>query len=105
MAKRKKRVAARKAKLKRGSARTKMRKKVTKRAAPKRAKRASKPSKPSARVAKRVKARQQQRPPKPMVEDTIIDVIDEPVPGVLRITEIEEVSVTVPDAEEDDEEE
>ena len=105
MAKREKRVAARKAKLKRGSARTKMRKKVVKRAAPKKAKKASRPSKPSAGVAKRVRAGQRERPLKPAVEDTVIDLIDEPVPGVLRVTEIEEVSVAVPNAQEDDEEE
>ena len=104
MAKRKKRVAARKAKLKRGSARTKMRKKPVKRAAPKRAKKASRQSKPGADVAKRVKVRQHKQPPKPAVQDTVIDVIDEPVPGVLRVTEIEEVSVAVPDTEEEDEE-
>lgn len=32
-----------------------------------------------------------------MIEDTIVDVIDEPLPGVTRITEIEEVSVGMPD--------
>jgi hypothetical protein len=36
------------------------------------------------------------------VQDTIVDIVDEPVPGVMRVTEIEEVSVTNPDG--DDEE-
>jgi hypothetical protein len=30
------------------------------------------------------------------VEDTIIDVIDEPVPGVVRVTEYEAISMTSP---------
>jgi len=101
MAKRKKRVAARKAKLKRGSAHSKTRKKVAKRPAPKKAKKTARPSKPG--LAKRARERQQGQPATPTVEDTIIDVVDEPVPGVLRVTEIEEVSVAVPDAEEDEE--
>jgi len=105
MAKRKKRIAARKAKLKLGSARSKLHKKVAKRVAPKRAKKTSRPSQPKSGITKRVQAHQQKQPPKPAVKDTIIDVIDEPVPGVLRVTEIEEVSVALPDAEEDDEDE
>ena len=100
MAKRKKRTVTRKAKVKRG----KPHKKVAKRVAPKRARKTSRPSLPGSGKAKRVRARQQKQPSKPAVEDTIIDVIDEPVPGVLRVTEIEEVSVAVPDTEEDDEE-
>ena len=103
MAKRKKRVAARKAKLKRGNAPSKTRKKVAKRPAPKKAKKTGRPSKPSAGLAKRARERQQRQPARPTVKDTVIDIVDEPVPGVLRVTEIEEVSVAVPDAEEDEE--
>jgi hypothetical protein len=46
------------------------------------------------------------RRPARVVEDTIVDIIDEPLPGVMRVTEIEEVRVAVPDegAEEDDKE-
>ena len=30
----------------------------------------------------------------PVIEDTIIDVIDEPVPGVVRVTEYETIRTT-----------
>jgi hypothetical protein len=32
----------------------------------------------------------------PVIEDTIIDVIDEPVPGVVRVTEYETIITTTP---------
>jgi hypothetical protein len=32
----------------------------------------------------------------PVIEDTIIDVIDEPVPGVVRVTEYETITTTTP---------
>ena len=32
----------------------------------------------------------------PVIEDTIIDVVDEPVPGVVRVTEYETVRMTTP---------
>jgi len=32
----------------------------------------------------------------PVIEDTIIDVIDEPVPGVVRVTEYETIRTTNP---------
>jgi ribosomal protein S25 len=32
----------------------------------------------------------------PIVEDTIIDVVDKPVPGVVRVTEYETVRITTP---------
>ena len=55
---------------------------------------------------KRVTQRKPTRRPAPIVEDTIVDVIDEPLPGVMRVTEIEEVSVALPDegVEEEDKE-
>jgi hypothetical protein len=34
----------------------------------------------------------------PVVEDTIIDVIDEPAPGVIRVTEYESVRTMTPSA-------
>jgi len=105
MAKRKKRVPSRKAKLKRGKVGRKLRKKAVKRAAPKKAQKKRGSSKRNASAAKRMRERQQARLPGPALEDTVIDVIDEPVPGVLRVTEIEEVTVAVPDSENDDEEE
>jgi hypothetical protein len=30
----------------------------------------------------------------PVIEDTIIDVVDEPVPGVVRVTEYETIRTT-----------
>ena len=33
----------------------------------------------------------------PVIEDTIIDVIDEPVPGVVRVTEYETITMTTPE--------
>ena len=32
----------------------------------------------------------------PVVEDTIIDVVDEPMPGVVRVTEYETVRISTP---------
>jgi hypothetical protein len=32
----------------------------------------------------------------PVIEDTIIDVIDEPVPGVVRVREYETIRTTTP---------
>jgi hypothetical protein len=37
------------------------------------------------------------RKPMPAVETAVIDVIDEPIPGVVRVTEIEETRVTSAD--------
>jgi hypothetical protein len=37
----------------------------------------------------------------PIVEDTIIDVVDEPVPGVVRVTEYETVRITTPEQDAD----
>jgi hypothetical protein len=36
------------------------------------------------------------------VRDTIVDIVDEPLPGVVRVTEIEEVRVATPDEEDED---
>ena len=105
MAKRKKRMATRTVKLKLGKTGGKANKKVAKRVVPKRAKKTSRSSKRGAGMTKRARARQQKQPPKAVVLDNVIDVMDEPLPGVLRVTEIEEVSVAVPDVEEDDERE
>ena len=48
-------------------------------------------------ISKRIQARQQKRSATPVIEETIIDVVDEPLPGVVRLTEIEEMEVSVPD--------
>lgn len=39
----------------------------------------------------------------PVVEGEIIDVVDEPMPGVVRVTEIETMRVTVPGSDEENE--
>jgi hypothetical protein len=87
MAKAKKRVATRKKASKRAKARAKpARKKAEKRAAPKK-----RPPKTAAKMAPRKAPRRGV----PVIEDTIIDVIDEPVPGVIRVTEYETIR-TIP---------
>ncbi len=105
MAKAKKRVATRKKSSKRGKASAKAaRAKTGKRAKPKQAKakvrgakkpRAKKqrPSKVAARKALRKAPRQVVEVP---VEDTIIDVIEEPVPGVVVVTEYETIQTATP---------
>ena len=74
MAKSKKRIAPRKKALKRGKASAKpVRKKAAKRAMPKKRSAVG-----------------------PVIEDTIIDVIDEPFPGVVRVREYEMITTTAP---------
>ncbi|MGA8964978.1 MAG: hypothetical protein WB525_10870 [Pseudolabrys sp.] len=104
MAKAKKRVATRKKSSKRGKASAKPgRKKAAKRMTPKQAKSkvrgAAKPmskrqrqSKIAARKAPSKTPRQVEVP----VEDTIIDVIEEPVPGVVVVTEYETIRTATP---------
>ena len=105
MAKAKKRVAARKKSSKRGKASAKpARKKAAKRAMPKKAK--SKVRRAGMSTTK--PAAKKKRPPKTAarnaprqvaevpVETIIIDVIEEPVPGVVVVTEFESVSTAVP---------
>ena len=108
MAKAKKRVATRKKSLKRGKASTKpARKKAAMRTPPKQAKskvrragstapkpavKKKRPPKTTARKAPRKAPRQVVVP----VEDTIIDVIEEPVPGVVVVTEYESIRTGTP---------
>jgi len=88
MVKAKKRVATRKKASKRGKASAKpARKKAAKRATPKK--------RPPKAVAKMAPKRAPRRGA-PVIEDTIIDVIDEPVPGVVRVTEYETIRTTTP---------
>jgi len=92
----------RKSKSKRSKPRSKPRKKSLARSS--KAKKAAKkhPKKtPHRSVARRTKSRRKSQGAAPVVEDTIIDIVDEPVPGVMRVTEIEEVTVS---ADDDDEE-
>ena len=109
MANRTKRMATRKIKSKGGKARNKsLRKNAPKRAAPKKAKKvATKRLATKARrggVTTRTRARKQKQNLKPAaVETTVIDVIEEPVPGVVTITEFEDVRIRVPDSDEETE--
>lgn len=88
MAKAKKRIATRKKAPKRGKASVKpSRKKAAKRATPKK-----RPRKTAAKMASRKAPKQKM----PVIEDTIIDVIDEPAPGLVRVTEYETITMTTP---------
>ncbi len=112
MAKAKKRVTTRKKSSKRGKASAKPTRKIAaKRTTPKKAKskirqagrgalkstaKKKRPPKTAAKMAPRKAPREVVEVP--VVEDTIIDVIDEPVPGVIRVTEYETVRTTTPSA-------
>jgi hypothetical protein len=88
MAKAKKRMSTRKKASKRRKASAKAtRKKAAKRTTPKK-----RPSKVVAKTTPRKALRQVA----PVVEDTIIDVIDEPIPGVVRVTEYETIRTAAP---------
>lgn len=99
MAKAKKRIATRKKASKRGKANAKpARKKVAKRTTPKKAKskvRQTQKSKPKKKRSPKTKTKMP-RQSMPVVEDTIVDVIDEPVPGVVRVREYETIRTTAP---------
>jgi len=72
------------------------RKKALKRAKPSRrkaAKRTTSKKRPQKTAAK-MAPRKAQRQRVPIIEDTIIDVIDEPVPGLVRVTEYETIRKT-----------
>jgi hypothetical protein len=112
MAKRKKRVAARKPTSNRGNARRKnLRKEAAKRPAPKKAEKSAKKTGRQlatkvrrGRVTAKTPARKKKQIPVPArempIETTIIDVIEEPAPGVMVITEFESVRVALPDSDE-----
>ena len=88
MAKAKKRIEARKKASKRRKASAKpARKRPAKRAMPKK--------RPQKTVAKKA-PRKSPRQAVPVIEDAIIDVIDEPVTGVVRVTEYETIIKTTP---------
>lgn len=105
MAKAKKRVAARKKSPKRGKASAKpARKKVAKRAAPNKAKSkvrragrsAAKPTAKKRQPSKIVARKAPRQVVEVPVETKIIDVIEEPVPGVVVVTEYESVRTATP---------
>ena len=99
MAKAKKRLATRKKSSKRGKVsvkkaarpmRPKKRKSKVRQTGPRALKSIAKKKKPS-KLATKIASRKT-----PIVEDTVIDVIDEPVPGVVRVTEYEAVRISTP---------
>ena len=89
-----------------GKTRAKLRKKTVKRAAARRTKKSAKARAAKAsrgEVSKRIQARQQKPGATPVVEKTVIDVVDEPLPGIVRVTEIEETEVSAPDSDQAEE--
>jgi hypothetical protein len=101
MAKQKKRAASRKTK----SKKKKVAKKSAKRAIGRKSRRPAKKMSPKTSQKKKASSRGQPKTTKmvPVVEGEIIDVVDEPLPGVVRVTEIEATRVTIPDANDDGE--
>jgi hypothetical protein len=103
MANRTKRLMGRKMKSNGGKARTKVLRKP-KRAAPmkagKTAKKTAKRAITKARRSKRTPAPQQKQAPElaAAVQTTIVDVIEEPLPGVVTVTEVAAESVALPDS-------
>jgi hypothetical protein len=63
----------------------------------------AKPKRAGAKKAAR-KKEQRMKPPTPVVETAVVDVVEEPAPGVITVTEFEETQVTRPglDETEDD---
>jgi hypothetical protein len=100
MAKRRKRAMVRKTKAKVARKRTRASKKSVRRAV---GKKSGKTAKTLAvkKLRKRVTGRKGASPhtqaASSAVETTVIDVVDEPIPGVMRVTEIAETRVTLPD--------
>jgi hypothetical protein len=100
MAKRNSRAKAGKIKSKGAKRHMKARKKSVKRAVGKKSKEtpkkvAAKASGKRVTRSKRVTRPRQERTA--AVETTVIDVVDEPIPGVVRVTEVEERRVDLPD--------
>jgi hypothetical protein len=92
MAKAKKRTATLKKSSKSGKASAKpSRKKVVKRATPKKP-----PPQAASKTTPRKAPRKLPKREMPVIEDTVIDVIDEPVPGVVRVREYETIAITAP---------
>ena len=105
MAKAKKRVATRKKSPKRGKASAKpARKKAVKRATPKKPKSkvrragmsTTKPAVKKKRTPKTAARKVPRQVAEEPVEDTIIDVIEEPVPGLVVVTEYESIRTATP---------
>jgi hypothetical protein len=106
MAQRKKRAAARRGKAAmRGKARkpaksaqTKAAKRLVAKTRPKKQVTKAKPKRVAAKKAAPSKAMPPKQPGKPQAETVIVDMIEEPVPGVLVITEFEATGIRAPNA-------
>ena len=61
---------------------------------------AKKVTRGSATRKTRPRKQKQLSAPAPQVETAIVDIVQEPVPGIVTVTEIESVRVMVPDADE-----
>jgi hypothetical protein len=111
MAKQKKRTGATKSKHRKTKSLAKKRarasaSKPAKKSAAKSAKRgtttvAKKVTRGSATRKTRPRKQKQLSAPAPQVETAIVDIVQEPVPGIVTVTEIESVRVTVPDSAEE----
>jgi len=95
MAQRKKRAAARRRK---AATRVKARKPAAKSVRGKAAKRTSAKATPRKRVTKAKSKRAVVKKVVPTVETVIVDVIEEPVPGVMVVTEFEATAIRGPNA-------
>lgn len=109
MAKRTMRSARHKKKSTGGKARTRMVRKPKRASSSKTkktAKRTTRRAVTKARRSKRVPTRQRKQDPELVaaaVETTIVDLIEEPLPGVVAVTEIEAQRAALADSDEDDE--
>jgi hypothetical protein len=91
MAKRKKRAKVQKRAKRRSSAKRGKARKVAK--AAKATKRTVARAKPKAATAKKTAPKVVRRVKKPAVETVIVDLIEQPAPGVITVTEVEETVV------------
>ena len=100
MAKRKKRAAAHRGKARKPakSVRGKAAKRTSARATPRKRVTKAKSKRAVAKKAAPSKAMPPKQPAKPQAETVIVDMIEEPVPGVLVITEFEATGIRAPNA-------
>jgi hypothetical protein len=61
-----------------------------------------KPKRAAVKKAARKKV-QRMKQPTPAIETSVVDVIEEPVPGVITVTEFEETEIAIPDRDQPEE--
>jgi hypothetical protein len=106
MAKRKKRAKVqpkKQAKPRRGRATVRGKTRRVSKKATKRTVATVKPKRVATKKAVR-KKEQRMKPPSPAVETVVVDVVEEPTPGVITVTEFEETQVTRPGSDETEDE-